>query len=313
MKARAAITINTAPSFSPGFWVAMSPLLSAYSASHVVDFGPLRCLSAKAPDLNGRAPSVDSEFCALNKTRTIRRQKDDGLRNLIGRSGAACRRLSGHLFESLSHGLGTFRSRRSRAHCIDADTARAIFSRPGFGQQIDGCFARAIETHAGRPVVGNHRRYIDDCSFTSLRHQWSKFRDKEVRSLDVERIHAVKHFFRRFMRRAEREGPRTVDQNIHMTSSELDRSSRHFARVRRVSKVGRYNIRFAPCCADFPNRLLATFRIAPYDDDMNSKLGQLIGCRPANTARSSCNESCQRFDRHLKCPSFRFSCNYSKV
>src|SRR5436190_21588674 len=41
MKARAAITINTAPCFSPGFWVAMSPLLSAYSASQVVGFGPL--------------------------------------------------------------------------------------------------------------------------------------------------------------------------------------------------------------------------------------------------------------------------------
>jgi hypothetical protein len=27
MKARAAITINTAPCFSPGFWVVMSPLL----------------------------------------------------------------------------------------------------------------------------------------------------------------------------------------------------------------------------------------------------------------------------------------------
>src|SRR2546427_5018334 len=38
-------------------------------------------------------------------------------------------------------------------------------------QQIDGGLARAIEAHAGHPVIGDHRRYIDDCPFASLRHQ----------------------------------------------------------------------------------------------------------------------------------------------
>jgi hypothetical protein len=30
---------------------------------------------------NGSAPSVDGEFCAVNETGTIRRQKDNGFRN----------------------------------------------------------------------------------------------------------------------------------------------------------------------------------------------------------------------------------------
>jgi hypothetical protein len=32
---------------------------------------------------NGGAPSVHSEFCAVNKTRTVRRQEDYGLGNLV--------------------------------------------------------------------------------------------------------------------------------------------------------------------------------------------------------------------------------------
>src|SRR5439155_22761930 len=100
----------------------------------------------------------------------------------------------------------------------------------------------------------------------------------------------------------ERKDPRIVDQNIDLAVSEFDRSSRHFARARRVSKVRRYKMRFASCCADVRNRLLAAFRIAAYDDDMDAKLSQFIGCRPANTARSSCNECCQRIGSHLQFP-----------
>ena len=74
------------------------------------------------------------------------------------------------------------------------------------------------------------------------------------------------------MRRPEREDPRIVDQNIDMAVSELDRSSRHFARARRVPKVRRNKIRFASCCADFRNRLLPALRIAAYDYDVDAKL-----------------------------------------
>jgi len=49
-----------------------------------------------------------------------------------------------------------------------------------------------------------------------------------------------------------------------MAASELDGSSGHFARARRVLKVRRNKIRFASCGADFCNRLLAAFSIAAY-------------------------------------------------
>jgi hypothetical protein len=35
---------------------------------------------------------------------------------------------------------------------------------------------------------------------------------------------------------------------------------------------------------------------------MDAKLRQFIGCRPANTARSSSNKCCQRIGSHLKSP-----------
>src|SRR5947207_985011 len=42
--------------------------------------------------------------------------------------------------------------------------------------------------------------------------------------------------------------------------------------------------------------------MAAYDYDMDAKLRQFIGCRPANTARSSCNKYCQRIGSHLESP-----------
>ena len=103
----------------------------------------------------------------------------------------------------------------------------------------------------------------------------------------------VKHVFRHFMRRPERVDPRIVDQNIDMTVADLDRSSGHFARAWRVAKVRRNKIRFASSGADVCNRLLAALRIAADDDDVDAKLGQFRGCRPANPARSSCNKCCR--------------------
>jgi len=78
------------------------------------------------------------------------------------------------------------------------------------------------------------------------------------------------------MRRPEREDPRIVDQNIDMAVPELDGSSGHFPRARRVSKIRRNKIRFASCRTDFRNRLLAAFRIAAYDYDMDAKLASLL-------------------------------------
>src|ERR1700722_216783 len=70
--------------------------------------------------------------------------------------------------------------------------------------RLNRCLARAIETHAGDSVIGNHRRYIDNCPFTSTRHQRSQFGDEEIWRLNVERIHSVKLLFRHFVCRSER-------------------------------------------------------------------------------------------------------------
>src|SRR5437870_12837085 len=93
---------------------------------------------------NGSTPSVDSEFCTVNETGTIRRQEDNGLSDLVCCSRTTRRRLGRQLIEPLTHRLRAFRARRSRAHCVDADTARSVFSRPSFGQQINGGLARAV-------------------------------------------------------------------------------------------------------------------------------------------------------------------------
>src|SRR5262249_46219042 len=86
--------------------------------------------------LNRGAPSVDGELRAVNETGAIRRQEDYGLGNLVRCSRTARRRLGGQLLESLAHGVRAFRARRAGTHRIDADTTRAIFRRPRFGQQV---------------------------------------------------------------------------------------------------------------------------------------------------------------------------------
>jgi hypothetical protein len=89
------------------------------------------------------------------------------------------------------------------------------------------------------------------------------------------------------MCRPERIDPRIIHQNIHMAVSEFDRSFGHFAHARCVPKVRGNEIRFASCSTDLRNCLLSSGRIATYDDDMDAKLSQFIGCRPANPACSS--------------------------
>src|SRR2546428_9038372 len=106
------------------------------------------------------------------------------------------------------------------------------------------------------------------------------------------------------MRRPERVDPGIVDQHIDLAVAELDGASGHFASARRVSKVRRKKIRFASCGMDVRNRLLPARRIATYDDDMHTKLGQFIGdARPiplvppvtsaVNALVAMCNVPCQ--------------------
>ena len=74
----------------------------------------------------------------MNETGAIRRQEDNGLSDLVRCSRTARRRLGRQSLEALPHCVSAFRARRPRADRIDADTARAVFGRPRFGQQVDG-------------------------------------------------------------------------------------------------------------------------------------------------------------------------------
>src|SRR5438128_382407 len=102
------------------------------------------------------------------------------------------------------------------------------------------------------------------------------------------------------MRRPEWIDPGIVDENINMTISELDGSSGQFVRARCVLKVRRNKIRFASRGADFRNRLLAAFSIAAYDYDVDAKRGELIRCRPADTACATCDQCCGWICTHLR-------------
>src|SRR5438552_11134162 len=86
-----------------------------------------------------------------------------------------------------------------------------------------------------------------------------------------------------------------------MAASDLDGSSGHFSRARRVLKVGRNKIHGASCGADFRNRFLAAFSIAAYDYDVDGKRGELIGYRRADSAWATCDQCCGWICTHLRC------------
>src|SRR5437879_6776184 len=85
-----------------------------------------------------------------------------------------------------------------------------------------------------------------------------------------------------------------------MAASDLDGSSGHFSRARRVLKVGRNKIHGASCGADFRNRFLAAFSIAAYYYDVDAKRGELIGYRPADTACATCDQCFGWICAHLR-------------
>ncbi len=106
--------------------------------------GPALGICGRPPYSHGRAPAVDGECGAVNETGPIRRQKDNGLCNLVRGRRTARWRLGGQLLKPLPHGVRAFRARWSRTHGIDAHPAWAIFCRPRFGQQVEDGLARAL-------------------------------------------------------------------------------------------------------------------------------------------------------------------------
>jgi len=78
---------------------------------------------------------------------------------------------------------------------------------------------------------------------------------------------------------SKREDSRTVDQNVDVPVSELHCSSCDFTGARRVLKVKRYKV---GVCADFRDRLFATFDIAACYNDVDASLREFLGCSPPN-------------------------------
>src|SRR5712691_7369262 len=74
--------------------------------------GPALGVCGRPPSSHGRAPAVDGECGAVNETGPIRRQKHDGLRNLVRGRRTARWRLGGQVLEPLPHGLRAFCARR---------------------------------------------------------------------------------------------------------------------------------------------------------------------------------------------------------
>src|SRR5580765_966002 len=97
-----------------------------------------------------------------------------------------------------------------------------------------------------------------------------------------------------------------------MAAADLDSSSGHFARARRILKVRRNKIRVASCGADFRNCLPAAFSIAAHDYNVDAKRGELVGCRPADTACATCDQCCGWIRTHLRCLG-SFSSTYPKT
>src|SRR5439155_26357449 len=110
---------------------------------------------------NGAATPIDREFCAVNKTGTIRGQKYDSFRDLIWCSRAAGRRLGGQFLQPFTHCFSSFRARRSGSYCINPDAARAIFGRPHLSYQINGGLGRASTSR--RPTSSSRNLHLASC------------------------------------------------------------------------------------------------------------------------------------------------------
>src|SRR5580698_8360400 len=99
----------------------------------------------------------------------------------------------------------------------------------------------------------------------------------------------------------ERIDPRIVDQNIDVAASEFDRFFCHLACTGCVTKIRGNKVRFASCSPNFIQRAVPAFRAAPYNQNMNTKQSELLGCGATDSARSPGDE-CRRTDCHVQIP-----------
>src|SRR6185437_3550054 len=101
------------------------------------------------------------------------------------------------------------------------------------------------------------------------------------------------------MRGSEGKDTGIVDKNVHVTVAELKGSLRQGPNAGCIVKIGGNVVRFTSLRADFVDGLLAAFDAASYDQDMDAHLGQFLGRRSANSARSSGDQCCGSVGCHV--------------
>jgi hypothetical protein len=65
-------------------------------------------------------------------------------------------------------------------------------------------------------------------------------------------------------------------------------------------KLGRNKIRFASCGPNFVDSLLPALSISPYNQNVNTELSEFLGCRDADSARSTRNKRRRIIVGHLQ-------------
>src|ERR1700722_6210743 len=101
------------------------------------------------------------------------------------------------------------------------------------------------------------------------------------------------------MRRAEWKHSGVIDQDVDMAPPQLDGLFRNSAGARGIAQVGRDEIGFPARGPYLRNRVFAALYVAADHNDLNARLGQLVGHRAADAACGSGNESCRRHLRLL--------------
>src|SRR6266851_3473798 len=113
--------------------------------------------------------AIDKQLDSCDVAAVVRRQEDDGLRDLVGGAEAAHRHDGVEILQTLLSSLAAADELTqplgidgTGTDGIHADVARLEVCGPGAGEGTDGSFGRGIDTVYGQPPAADHRRVQDD-------------------------------------------------------------------------------------------------------------------------------------------------------
>jgi hypothetical protein len=135
-----------------------------------------------------RPPSTGSSAPFTKLARSVAR-KTIAFRNLVGSCRTPDRSLG---CKGFTHAFGAFRTCAARGDSVQTDAAWSIFCCPCFRKKVYCCLTRSVLPHPRGSIMRNHRRYVNNCSVSPVRHQWSKFSNEKIWRLHVYRKDLVK-------------------------------------------------------------------------------------------------------------------------